>query len=61
LLQQELEAASESGIEVERVSKIPLDTWNSGDALRFANQGQFHPLKVIFINLILSFSSTLSG
>ena len=46
-LSKELVAAKESGMDVERVAKIPLDFWASGMALRFSNQGEFHPMKYL--------------
>jgi glycine/D-amino acid oxidase-like deaminating enzyme/nitrite reductase/ring-hydroxylating ferredoxin subunit len=45
LLDAELEAARRAGLTgVERVSRAPANTWDSGPCLRFPRQGQFHPL-----------------
>lgn len=44
LLDDELAAAHRAGLKVERVDKAPIDTFDTGPALRFTNQGQFHPL-----------------
>lgn len=44
LLDEELAAAHRAGLRVERVNKAPIDTFDTGPALRFSNQGQFHPL-----------------
>jgi glycine/D-amino acid oxidase-like deaminating enzyme/nitrite reductase/ring-hydroxylating ferredoxin subunit len=47
-LERELEAAHRAGLhDVELVERIPFDFWNSGPALRFPRQGQFHPLKYL--------------
>ena len=48
ILDRELEAAHRAGLtEVERVERAPLDFFNTGPALRFPRQGQFHPLKYL--------------
>ncbi|HEX8430860.1 MAG TPA: FAD-dependent oxidoreductase [Longimicrobium sp.] len=47
LLVDELEAAQRAGATVELVPRIPVSTFDSGPALRFARQGQFHPLKYV--------------
>ena len=47
-LEEELEAAHRAGLrEVEIVEKAPLDFWDTGPALRFPRQAQFHPLKYL--------------
>ena len=47
-LEEELEAAHRAGlVEVEMVSRAPLDFFDTGTALRFPRQGQFHPLKFL--------------
>src|SRR4051812_9567503 len=40
-LDQELEAARRAGLEVERVERAPVTSFDTGPALRFARQGQF--------------------
>jgi len=44
MLDDELAAAHRAGVQVDRVDKAPIDTFDTGPALRFRNQGQFHPL-----------------
>ncbi|HEX8245426.1 MAG TPA: FAD-dependent oxidoreductase [Longimicrobium sp.] len=47
-LEKERDAATRAGAEgVEIVPRIPIDSWDSGPALRFPNQGQFHILKYL--------------
>jgi glycine/D-amino acid oxidase-like deaminating enzyme/nitrite reductase/ring-hydroxylating ferredoxin subunit len=43
-LNRELEAATRAGLQVEHVSRAPLETFDTGPCLRFPNQAQFHPL-----------------
>jgi glycine/D-amino acid oxidase-like deaminating enzyme/nitrite reductase/ring-hydroxylating ferredoxin subunit len=43
-LEREAEAAGHAGLEVERVARAPIDSFDTGPALRFARQAQFHPL-----------------
>jgi len=46
-LDRELDAAHRAGLKgVERVARAPFE-WNTGPALRFPRQGQFHPLKYL--------------
>jgi glycine/D-amino acid oxidase-like deaminating enzyme/nitrite reductase/ring-hydroxylating ferredoxin subunit len=48
ILDEEREAAHRAGlIDVERVPRIPGLPWDSGPALRFPRQAQFHPLKYL--------------
>ena len=47
LLAREHEAARRSGVAVERVARAPLDGYDTGPALRFPDQAQFHPLKYL--------------
>lgn len=47
VLDGELDAARRAGLEVERVSRAPLPEYDTGPCLRFARQGQFHPLKYL--------------
>src|SRR5687767_1376723 len=45
-LERELAAAHRAGLaDVTMVEKAPLDFYNTGPALRFPRQAQFHPLK----------------
>ncbi|MBW3571734.1 MAG: FAD-dependent oxidoreductase [Gemmatimonadetes bacterium] len=46
-LQKEHDAARRAGAEVELVERIPGVPFDSGPALRFARQGQFHVLKYL--------------
>jgi glycine/D-amino acid oxidase-like deaminating enzyme/nitrite reductase/ring-hydroxylating ferredoxin subunit len=47
-IDQEYEAARRAGVsDVQRVERVPVETFNAGPALRFPNQGQFHPLKYL--------------
>lgn len=47
ILDRELEAARRAGLAVQRVDRAPLPTFDTGPALCFARQGQFHPLKYL--------------
>ncbi|MBD0370856.1 MAG: FAD-dependent oxidoreductase [Pyrinomonadaceae bacterium] len=48
ILEDELKAAHRSGLEtVERVRRAPLESFDTGSALRFPSQGQFHPMKYL--------------
>jgi glycine/D-amino acid oxidase-like deaminating enzyme/nitrite reductase/ring-hydroxylating ferredoxin subunit len=44
VLDDELAASRRAGLRVERVDRAPIDTFDTGPALRFSAQGQFHPL-----------------
>ena len=46
ILDDELEAASRAGLDLKKVERAPLD-YDTGPALLFPNQGQFHPLKYL--------------
>jgi glycine/D-amino acid oxidase-like deaminating enzyme/nitrite reductase/ring-hydroxylating ferredoxin subunit len=46
-LDEELEAARAVGADVTRYAKAPVVGFNTGPCLRFADQGQFHPLKYL--------------
>src|SRR5712691_9714785 len=46
-LDRELDAARRAGLEVEGVRRAPLGSFDTGLALRFARQGQFHPLRYL--------------
>jgi glycine/D-amino acid oxidase-like deaminating enzyme/nitrite reductase/ring-hydroxylating ferredoxin subunit len=43
-LREEYEACIRTGIDVEWVDRAPLEGFNTGPAIRFKRQGQFHPL-----------------
>ncbi len=47
-LDKELKAAHRAGLSaVELLERAPLDFWDTGPALRFPRQAQFHPLKYL--------------
>jgi glycine/D-amino acid oxidase-like deaminating enzyme/nitrite reductase/ring-hydroxylating ferredoxin subunit len=47
-LQDELEAAHRAGLaDIEMVERAPIKDFDTGKALRFPRQGQFHPLKYL--------------
>jgi glycine/D-amino acid oxidase-like deaminating enzyme/nitrite reductase/ring-hydroxylating ferredoxin subunit len=47
-LEEELAAAHRAGlVDVEMVTRAPLEFFDTGAALRFPRQGQFHPLKFL--------------
>lgn len=48
LLERELKAAHRAGlVDVELVERVPVDSFDSGPALCFPRQAQFHPLKYL--------------
>jgi glycine/D-amino acid oxidase-like deaminating enzyme/nitrite reductase/ring-hydroxylating ferredoxin subunit len=48
LLEQELEAAHRAGLsDVKLVERVPLESFDTGPALCFPRQAQFHPLKYL--------------
>jgi glycine/D-amino acid oxidase-like deaminating enzyme/nitrite reductase/ring-hydroxylating ferredoxin subunit len=48
LLDDELAASHRAGLtRVEKVARAPIDSFNTGPALRFPRQAQFHPLKYL--------------
>lgn len=48
ILERELIAAHRAGLSaVERVSRVPIPSFDTGPALRFPRQAQFHPLKYL--------------
>jgi glycine/D-amino acid oxidase-like deaminating enzyme/nitrite reductase/ring-hydroxylating ferredoxin subunit len=47
ILDDELEAALRAGLEIEKVERAPIDSYDTGAALRFPRQAQFHPLKYL--------------
>jgi glycine/D-amino acid oxidase-like deaminating enzyme len=46
-LDQELAAARRAGLRVELVGRVPFPEFDTGPCLRFADQGQFHPLRYL--------------
>lgn len=46
ILDDELEAGRRAGLDLQKVERAPLD-YDTGPALHFPNQGQFHPLKYL--------------
>ncbi|MDB6156148.1 MAG: dependent oxidoreductase [Chthoniobacteraceae bacterium] len=47
LLEREFEAATRAGVSIQRVERAPMGDFNTGPALRFLSQGQFHPIKYL--------------
>jgi glycine/D-amino acid oxidase-like deaminating enzyme/nitrite reductase/ring-hydroxylating ferredoxin subunit len=48
VLDDELEAVHKAGLtDIEKVERVPWDSYDTGPALRFPNQAQFHPLKYL--------------
>jgi glycine/D-amino acid oxidase-like deaminating enzyme/nitrite reductase/ring-hydroxylating ferredoxin subunit len=48
ILERELEAVHRAGLtNIEMVERAPLESFDTGKALRFPRQGQFHPLKYL--------------
>ena len=48
LLEEELAATHRAGLlEVEKVARAPIDSFDTGPALRYPRQGQFHPLEYL--------------
>lgn len=61
-LDVELAAARRTGVlDVEEVDRVPWPDFETGRALRFAQQGQFHPLKYLsgLVQAIVDFGSEL--
>lgn len=46
-LKREFEAATRAGVDVNWVERAPIDGIDTGRCLKFARQGQFHPLKYL--------------
>ena len=46
-LDDELDAVTRAGLDVSRVDRAPISTFDTGPALKFARQGQFHVLKYL--------------
>ena len=47
ILDDELDAARRAGLTLEKVERAPLVSYDTGPALRFPRQAQFHPLKYL--------------
>lgn len=47
LLDKELAAARRAGVEIDRVDRVPGLSFDTGAALRFARQAQFHPTRYL--------------
>lgn len=47
VLDDELAAGRRAGLKLEKVERAPLDFYDTGPALRFPRQAQFHPLKYL--------------
>jgi glycine/D-amino acid oxidase-like deaminating enzyme/nitrite reductase/ring-hydroxylating ferredoxin subunit len=48
ILDDELQAAHKAGLtDIEKVERVPWNSYNTGAALRFPHQAQFHPLKYL--------------
>jgi len=48
ILRREIEAANRAGLtKVELVERAPIESYDTGEALRFPRQAQFHPLKYL--------------
>jgi glycine/D-amino acid oxidase-like deaminating enzyme/nitrite reductase/ring-hydroxylating ferredoxin subunit len=48
VLDDELEAAHKAGLtDIEKVERVPWESYDTGPALRFPRQAQFHPLKYL--------------
>jgi glycine/D-amino acid oxidase-like deaminating enzyme len=46
-LDEELDAARRAGLDVEKLSRAPVDGFESGPCLHFPRQAQFHPLRYL--------------
>jgi glycine/D-amino acid oxidase-like deaminating enzyme/nitrite reductase/ring-hydroxylating ferredoxin subunit len=48
ILDDELEAAHRAGLtDIQKVDRVPWDSYDTGSALRFPRQAEFHPLKYL--------------
>ena len=47
ILDDEFDAAKRAGLRLEKVERAPLPSYDTGPALRFPQQAQFHPLKYL--------------
>ena len=51
-LDDEMDAALQAGVEVEKLARAKVQGFDSGPCLHFPRQGQFHPLK--YLNGVLA-------
>jgi len=58
-LDEEMEAARQAGLTVERLARAPVQGFESGPCLHFPAQGQFHPLA--YVNGVLAAFTRLGG
>jgi glycine/D-amino acid oxidase-like deaminating enzyme/nitrite reductase/ring-hydroxylating ferredoxin subunit len=58
-LDEELDAAKQAGVDVEKVGAASVQGFNSGPCLHFPRQAQFHPLK--YLNGLLGAFATAGG
>jgi glycine/D-amino acid oxidase-like deaminating enzyme/nitrite reductase/ring-hydroxylating ferredoxin subunit len=58
-LDDELDAARQAGVEVEKLPRAPVDGFESGPCLHFPQQAQFHALK--YLNGVLSAFTRAGG
>jgi glycine/D-amino acid oxidase-like deaminating enzyme/nitrite reductase/ring-hydroxylating ferredoxin subunit len=59
-LEEDLKAGHESGLtELQLIDRIPIDSFDSGPALQYPNQAQFHPMK--YLNELASKIVDLGG
>ena len=47
LLDQELDVARQAGLDLRKISRAPVDSFDSGPCLHFPRQAQFHPLRYL--------------
>jgi glycine/D-amino acid oxidase-like deaminating enzyme/nitrite reductase/ring-hydroxylating ferredoxin subunit len=59
VLERELEAARRAGVDVSFAEQVPTPSFDFGRALRFARQGQFHPLR--YVNGVAAAIQRLGG
>jgi glycine/D-amino acid oxidase-like deaminating enzyme len=59
VIDEELDAARRARADVERLDRAPVRGFESGPCLRFARQGQFHPLK--YLNRLAAAFQRLGG
>ena len=58
-LDDELEAANQAGVDVEKLPRAPVEGFDTGPCLHFPRQGQFHPLK--YLNGMLEVFTRVGG
>ena len=59
VLGREMEAARRAGVEVSWAEHVPTQSYDFGPALRFARQGQFHPMR--YVNGVAAAIKRLGG